>query len=132
MDEKAVDHARKLCADFTDRVEFHHKNIFRFSAPRSYDLVWSAGLFDYLDDKAFKVLLRRLLKAVRPGGCLIAGNFSTRHSSRAYMEVIGEWYLHYRDEVDLHRLAMDCDIEPSRIWVASEPEGVNLFLKILA
>jgi hypothetical protein len=85
-----------------------------------------AGLFDYLDDRTFRVLLEKLLRLVAPGGVVI-GNFSKANPTRAYME-FGEWFLHHRDADDLRLLASS--VEADDVTVTQEPAGVNLFLNI--
>jgi extracellular factor (EF) 3-hydroxypalmitic acid methyl ester biosynthesis protein len=129
-DVHAIEHAKVLCAPFLKKMEFHHRNAMRFLPERGYDLVWSAGLFDYLQDRSFVFLLKALLAVTRPGGEVVAGNFSPLNSSRAYMELLGDWVLHHRTEKELRQLALEAGAEPSKIEVRWEPEGVNLFLHV--
>jgi extracellular factor (EF) 3-hydroxypalmitic acid methyl ester biosynthesis protein len=128
-DSNAITFAKALYNGFAVHLTFYHKNIFRFKSDKSYDLVWSAGLFDYFDDKLFKYLLLHLFNMVCDGGKLVIGNFSTSNPSRNYME-LGEWFLKHRDEHSLKSLALDCGIHPDAIHIEAEPEGINLFLQI--
>ena len=41
-----------------------------------FDYVYSAGLFDYLDDPTAKALVRRVTSMLRPSGTLEVGNFA--------------------------------------------------------
>jgi extracellular factor (EF) 3-hydroxypalmitic acid methyl ester biosynthesis protein len=91
-------------------------------------LIWSAGLFDYLNNRPATLLLRRLWRWVPPGGELVIGNFSTANSTRAYMEFMGSWTLHHRTESDLASLACQAGIPDNAIRIEHEPEKVNLFL----
>jgi SAM-dependent methyltransferase len=68
---RAAEFARHLLHPYSDRVSVICGNIFRFRPGHLYDLVWSAGLFDYLDDRTFRVLLEKLLRLVAPGGWLL-------------------------------------------------------------
>lgn len=129
-DVHAIEHARGLCAPFIRKVEFHHRNALRFLPSTGYDLVWSAGLFDYLMDRSFVFLLKSLLSVTRPGGEVVVGNFSTFNPSRDYMELLGDWALYHRTEKQLVELAREAGAEPEAISVQWEPEGVNLFLHI--
>lgn len=129
QDEKAIAYAKSLNRDFLHQVNFHQCNALRFNSPNQFNLVWSAGLFDYLSDRAFKVLVKRLLRLVRPQGQLVVGNFSPANSSRDYME-FGHWFLEHRCESTLTALAIACGVAPKSITIGREPEGVNLFLHI--
>ena len=92
-----------------------------------YDLIWSAGLFDYFDDDKFQRLLERFTKYIKPDGRLIIGNFSPVNNSKAYMEY-GNWYLNHRSEDELLTLANRFEHLSSE--VDFEPLKVNLFLKL--
>ena len=129
-DVHAIDHARKLCAPFIERVEFHHRNAMRFIPATGYDLVWSAGLFDYLMDRSFVFLLKSLLAVTRAGGELVIGNFSDFNPSRDYMELLGDWALIHRAEKQLVELAREAGAPAGSIRVQWEPEGVNASLHI--
>jgi extracellular factor (EF) 3-hydroxypalmitic acid methyl ester biosynthesis protein len=130
QDLEAISHARSLCSDFLHRVEFHHTNAFRFKTERIFDMAWSAGLFDYLNDGLFRRLLTRMLRLVRPGGQIVIANFSDYNPSRSYMELVGGWYLIYRSMQQLVKLALDSGIAEENISVRSDPEGIIHFLHI--
>jgi ubiquinone/menaquinone biosynthesis C-methylase UbiE len=131
IDENAVQYARKLLKPYEHNVSFVHKNMFFFSSESRYDLVWSAGLFDYFNDRMFRLGLSKMKKWVRPGGTIIIGNFNKENNpSRDYMEIFGEWYLNHRTKGELINLALDAGFERENICVSSEEENVNLFLHI--
>ena len=130
QDPRAIDYGRQLCHAYLHRIEFRHANVFRFRTNQRYELVWSAGLFDYLSDKAFRALLRRSFDRVGDGGQLVIGNFAPDNPTKNYMELIGHWQLTYRSADQLVTLARECGISSSTIDVRQEPEGVNLFLHI--
>lgn len=129
-DEDAISYGRDLCNPYLDRAAFHQTNALRFSSKQKYQLVWSAGLFDYLGDKVFKFLLEHLLEMLRDDGELVVGNFAPRNPSKNYMEIVGDWHLYYRDEDDLTRIAKSCGVAAEDIRIGREPESVNLFLHI--
>jgi hypothetical protein len=126
QDPNALEYARGILDDAP--VSLQRANAFRWEAPRAYDLVWSAGLFDYLDADAFVFLLRRLWKCVKLGGSLVVGNFAPNNPTRPYMEIVGDWVLNYRDAEDLVELARRAGIPTDAVSVDTEAEGVNLFL----
>lgn len=129
MDSNAIRYSMELCNEYSDNINFYCKNIFRYKAVNSYSLVWAAGIFDYLDDKRFIFLLKRLYPLILQGGSLIIGNFSTVNPSRDYMEA-GDWYLFHRSEDQLISLARESGIEKRNINVTKEQEKVNLFMHI--
>lgn len=114
---------------FLNNVEFFRENAFKFKPSREYDLIWSAGLFDYLDEKTFKMLLTKMLNFVKTGGKVVIGNFSLDNPTRDYMEC-GNWFLYHRSPDDLIKIASECGVAPEKISVKSESLGVNLFLHI--
>ena len=130
LDPDAISYATELLEPYHDRVRFIHKNVLRFRAHTPYDLVWSAGLFDYFSDAVFVHLLKRARDWVVPGGELIIGNFSEANPTRAYMEVCLDWFLNHRSPEHLTQLAISAGIHPESIRVEQEPEGVNLFLRV--
>ena len=129
QDEKAIKFAKALCSDYLNRITFHKRNALRFKPQKEYDLIWSAGLFDYMNDRLFKFLINRYKRFLKNGGVLVIGNFSTRNPSRGCME-FGQWHLIHRSEKHLMSLALGCGIDKSKISIACEPEGINLFLHI--
>lgn len=132
QDARAIAYAKQVLGEQADhgRVTFLERNALRFRAQRQYDLMWSAGLFDYLSERLFVHLLGRLISDTAPGGKIVIGNFSTVNPSRSFMELFGEWHLIHRDEATLRRLAKQAGAKSCTVM--SEPEGVNLFLVIHA
>lgn len=132
MDPNAIRHARVLTAPYASRVSFIEKNIFRFETDEKFDVIWSAGLFDYFDDKTFVAVLRRMKTWLVGGGEIIVGNFSPNNPNRNYMELFGNWFLHHRTEEQLAWLATEAGFSPGNIHVGQEAEGVNLFVHLRA
>lgn len=128
LDQDAISSAKSLLGN-TQKLEvrFTHANILRFLPSEKYDLIWSAGLFDYFDNPSFTRIISRFAEFVQTGGKMIIGNFRVDETTVAYME-FGGWYLHYRTEEDLLRLSQD--LPYSSRSVEQEPLGLNLFLNI--
>lgn len=93
------------------------------------DLLVSVGMFDYLDDQQSARMLTEFWQRTNAGGEVVVFNFSPRNTSRAYMEWIGNWYLIYRDESAMRRMAADAGISPESYELGSEELGVDLFLR---
>jgi hypothetical protein len=95
----------------------------------SYDLIYSAGLFDYLKDSAASAAGVRLVDALTPGGTAVIGNFGVANPTRPLMELILDWPLHHRSANDLRRLFGDIG---TSMTIEQEATGVNLFAVISA
>jgi SAM-dependent methyltransferase len=70
-----------------------------------FDVVYAAGLFDYLDDAVASRLLRLMCDRLAPGGRVLVANFAEGNPERGYMEAFMDWWLVYRNEADMRRLA---------------------------
>jgi len=95
----------------------------------SYDLIYSAGLFDYLKDRTARAAGVRLVAALAPGGTAVIGNFGDANPSRPLMELFTDWPLLHRSASDLRRLFGDIG---SSMTIEQETTGVNLFSVISA
>ena len=92
-----------------------------------YDLIYSAGLFDYFTEPVAQMAAQKMLASVKPGGHVVIGNFSKDNPCVPFMELVLDWHLIYRSEEDLLRIFKGMG---SKIWVEKEPLGVNLFVVI--
>jgi len=124
QDSAAIDHAQRLCVAHRGAVEFVQANAVRFTTRERFDLVWSAGLFDYFTDRVFVSLLRRLLGLLTPAGDLVIGNFCVTNPSRAYMDLF-DWQLRHRSPVALRALAAAAGAGAGVVDVRRQPSGVS-------
>ena len=99
------------------------------TTPGSYDLVYCAGLFDYLSDRICKRLMNIFYDLVAPGGLLVATNVDASNPSRNWMEYVVEWHLVYRDKRTLETLKPDA-AAPGSFKVEAEALGVNIFIEV--
>ncbi|MCG6189765.1 class I SAM-dependent methyltransferase [Maribellus maritimus] len=130
-DKFAIEYAKKITMPFIGNIEFINKNIFRFETDEKYDFIWSAGAFDYFDDKIFVYVLKKFKNWIAEGGEIAVGNFNANHNpSRNYMEIFGEWFLHHRAEFDLINLGIQAGLKNEQMGISREAENVNLFLHI--
>lgn len=130
QEPKAIAYAKALCESHLDKIEFHNKNALRFRSRQCFDVIWAAGLFDYLDDKAFAQMLGRLREMAKSPGEIVIGNFSTINPSKNYIEFF-EWHLHHRSPQLLRALALAAGFSSRQIRIEREATGVNLFLHII-
>jgi hypothetical protein len=73
--------------------------------PGRYDLVYAAGLFDYLSAPVAAAFARRMFDMVRPGGLMLIPNFFTGARDTGYMESFMDCHLIYRDDADMRSIA---------------------------
>jgi extracellular factor (EF) 3-hydroxypalmitic acid methyl ester biosynthesis protein len=71
---------------------------------KTFDLVYCAGLFDYLSDKVCSRLLRYFVARANPGSTVLVTNVHSSNPQRVLMEHLLEWHLIYRDEAQLESL----------------------------
>jgi SAM-dependent methyltransferase len=90
----------------------------------SYDLIYSAGLFDYLSDPVAQLAAQRLFSSLRKGGRLIIGNFDLENPTLPLMELAWDWHLIYRSPEDLIKLFNHIGAD---IKIEKEELGINLF-----
>lgn len=69
-----------------------------------FDLVYAAGLFDYLSDKLARRLLALMVAMVRPGGRVVVANFTPGNHGRGYMECFMDWTLMCRGATEMQDL----------------------------
>jgi 2-polyprenyl-3-methyl-5-hydroxy-6-metoxy-1,4-benzoquinol methylase len=130
FDQSAIDFSKRKNEKFDGQISYNKINALRFNSYKLYDLIWSAGLFDYFKDKHFTFLIRKYINCLDDDGEMVISNFSTKNPTKRLMEVLSDWYLNLRTESDLFRIASDANVNKELVNVDKEPLGINLFLKI--
>ncbi len=114
-------------------IRLMSENIIKWALGRSrqgiglQDIIYSAGLTDYLDNKLFIRFAQRCYEHLKPGGVFIGGNFAP-NPDQPFMDNILQWKLIYRNGGDLQQIFEQTDFGKN-IEILSEPQGVNLFVK---
>jgi hypothetical protein len=104
------------------------RNLIKNGCPENdYDLIYSAGMFDYLTDMSAKISGKKLSEYLKPGGQLVIGNFSDTTPIAPFMDYVVDWKLIYRNPETLLKLYGDLG---TNTVIESEPEGINLFAVI--
>ena len=70
-----------------------------------FDLVYAAGLYDYLWQGAAEQLTAWCFRRLRSGGRLLIANLLPDLPEAAYIEAITDWWLVYRTEREMADLA---------------------------
>ena len=131
IDEEAIDYSKCLNSDYQDRIAYVHSNIFRFNTKEKFQMIWSAGLFDYLNDRAFVLLLKKFRGWLAQRGEIIVGNYNEEHNpSRDYLEILGDCHLIHRTEQQLWELAKKAGFSNHQIKVTHLDDKVILYLHL--
>ncbi|MEY2883576.1 MAG: hypothetical protein RL490_1300 [Pseudomonadota bacterium] len=96
-----------------------------------FDLVYSAGLYDYLPTGVAEALTARLFGLLNPGGRLLIGNFGAGLDETAYMEAVMDWPLIWRRPeaiADFAALIDKADIAQSHVF--ADPTGTCFYLDL--
>ncbi len=128
----AISCAKELFRDFahSENVVWECQNALHLKPQHKYDLVWCAGLFDYMNDALCRRLIKKMWSWLNDGGRIVFGNFHPRNPTRVPMELCGRWYLIHRTEEELLDLAISSGIPAECVSIEQESLGINLFCHI--
>ena len=117
QDARSLDVVNRDCGRFGVRTELGRVRdliVGRHAADlMGFDLIYAAGLYDYLRDDAARRLTRTLFDMLNPGGSLLVANFLPGIRDRGYMESFMNWHLIYRTPGEIAALA--CDVARNEI-----------------
>ena len=91
-----------------------------------YDLVYCAGLFDYLSDRLVTKVSQYLFGLLRPGGKLVLSNYTTNNPIIAWMTLVMDWELIYRSEEDFGDLIQTA-LPDHRVELETDEGGVEVY-----
>ena len=118
------------------RLLFLHDSIKRllrdgslFAPFGKFDLIYSAGLLDYLQHRTAIVLTRHLASAAAPGGQLIVANM-VDHAARTLLQIHLDWALVYRTRQELVDIARSA-VPGAQVRILEEESGVNPFFELV-
>jgi extracellular factor (EF) 3-hydroxypalmitic acid methyl ester biosynthesis protein len=94
-----------------------------------YDLIYCAGIFDYLSDRICKRLMNIFYSMLQPGGLLIGTNVDVSNPTRNGMEYLLEWHLIYRSSTQLKALVPD-RAPAGSAQIRSDETGINHFIEV--
>jgi len=100
-----------------------------FSGFGSFDAIYTAGLYDYLQTTTAVVLTRNLYARLGHGGTLYVGNMAPENASRWFMEFHLDWFLIHRTRAQLTEIATR-GAPDSHLRVLEEESGVNPFVAL--
>jgi SAM-dependent methyltransferase len=80
----------------------------------TFDMIYSGGLFDYLDNTTASALVRRFSGMLKPDGKLVIGNFTKNNLTKAFLHLLTNWTLIHRTDEEMRGWATgvtDCSID---------------------
>jgi len=95
----------------------------------TFEVLYCAGLFDYLSDRICRRLMEIFYDHLVPGGLLVTTNVDISNPARHVMEYIMEWHLIYRDAESFAKL-VPASVPESCVKVSPDSTGINIFLEI--
>jgi extracellular factor (EF) 3-hydroxypalmitic acid methyl ester biosynthesis protein len=98
------------------------------SDAEKFDLIYCAGLFDYLAPDTCRALMELWYDSLSPGGLLLIANMTDTKPFRHFIEFILDWQLIYRNRAEILSLVPERCRDAAR--VIAEPTSVNLFLHL--
>jgi len=136
FETRAINYAQQLL-NSAKNVNFFHKNAVRLALtkdisreiPQSYDFIYCAGLYDYLDEKVAIRLTSNLHKLLKKNGVLLIANFGNKYqnSSAGLMEWATEWYLIYRSENEFEHIFLSSGFSKDDLRFFSQKNKVIVY-----
>jgi len=145
FNDETLQHAREIFRQLGARlgktlpVDFQKRSVHailkefgrvvELASDRRFDLVYCAGLFDYLPDSVCQRLLEILYAWLTPGGLLVATNVDPSNPIRNGMEHLLDWHLIYRSSRNSRSLK-PAGVAEENVSIVSDTTGVNIFIRI--
>jgi len=94
-----------------------------------FDLIVAGGLFDYLEDRVARFVIKGAYSCLRPGGRFFFTNIG-KNPYRPWMEYCGEWFLRERDAECLDSLANAAGVPAEKLSLSTETTGLTYLVEI--
>ena len=96
------------------------------------DLIYAAGLLDYLAKPFAQTLARILFESIKPGGRLLLANFLPNIRDSGFMEAVMDWWLVYRTEDEMRQLLGQIPITRlAQVDLYRDPDQQIVFLEVV-
>jgi extracellular factor (EF) 3-hydroxypalmitic acid methyl ester biosynthesis protein len=143
FNDETLQHTGKVLRDLVDQmgrktsVEMLKKSVHQVLKEESksrlshdrYDMVYCAGVFDYMSDRICKRLMNIFYDMLEPGGLLCVTNVDVANPWQKCLEFLLEWHLIHRDSTQARALIPDRAPQDS-VRFTTDPTGVNIFIEI--
>lgn len=138
QDEHAIRYAKALLGKNSCRVNFFKENAVRLALkkdinsqiPIKYDLIYSTGLFDYLDKRVATRLVANLRKLLKPGGSIAISDVRDKYKNPSvhFMEWGGDWNLLYRSDDEFMEIFLDAGFDKDQLSFCFEQQGIMQYI----
>jgi SAM-dependent methyltransferase len=132
-DDNALVYSKGLL-NGSGRVNFFHENAVRLALKKRietefsarYDIIYSTGLFDYLDNRVVIRLVSNLKQLLKEGGIMAISNATDKYSnhSACWMEWIMDWNLFYRTPEEFKRVFLEAGFPQNKIKISFEKQKI--------
>ncbi len=136
-DHRALEYARQLVRN-SPRVSFNQMNVLRIALKKNiheefkkqYDVIFSTGLFDYLDVRISIRLIHNLRELLKPGGILAISDVRDKFSnpSMYFMEWVADWSLIYREDDEFRQLFIRAGFSNDELATSYEQQGIMQYV----
>jgi len=128
-DVNAIEYSKRLKVELAPDydIQWDNRNFFRLKPENRFNLVWTGGVYEYLNDRLAIALLKRMWEWTKSGGKTVFGIFHPSNPTRNWMDWCGEWFQIYRTKEDILRLCDQAGIPTENINFEFEPLKINLF-----
>lgn len=134
QDENANHYAKDLLGEGANFIQFRKENALWMALKKDirnnfverYDLIYSLGLFDYLDHRIAARLSHNMGLLLKPNGNLIVANVREKYQNPSvhFLEWVGDWNLIYRSEEEYRQIFLDAGYSADQIKIESEQQGI--------
>lgn len=112
LDREALEHAQTKIMEIasirgvTPNVNYINASVKSFlvssaHSTEKFDLIYSAGLFDYLDNATSTALTHKFFNMLNPQGTLLIGNFTKDNLTKAFLHLIVNWTLIHKTQEEI-------------------------------
>ncbi|NTY02426.1 class I SAM-dependent methyltransferase [Deinococcus sp. JMULE3] len=123
QDRESLNELRRSYPDVqTEVVTGNIRDVITGDLTFDADVVYAAGLFDYLPDSAARRLTSRMARMLRPGGEMLIANFVPDCPDIGFMEACMDWHLITRTQEQVHDLFADVPY-PEQVVTALDDYG---------
>jgi len=136
-EDRALDYAKSILKPYSN-INYIKENVIRLAATKHitskvekrYDLIYSTGLFDYLNNKIAIRLIENLRSLLKIDAILIISNVRNKYSNPSvhYMEWAGEWNLVYRSDGELKKIFIEAGFRNDELKTQYEQQGIMLYI----
>ena len=137
-DVRAINFAKKLLFEFSEKIHFLKRSATRLGVARDietkindrYDMIYATGLFDYFSLRLATRVVHNLKRLLKQDGCLAISNVRDKYSNPSvhFMEWVGDWKLVYRDEERFKKIFTNAGFKEEQLNLLYEQQGIMQYV----